>query len=407
MLLWLIKKSESEFQPQFSLFDTPPKKKKFIFYSLKTQNPVRKCLCLRSAHTELAGFVCVAPFWAKRYILSPLLPVITQSFLLSEGSLQMTRPKHVQRTCCSNDTSAVTDGAPRTAETFWCILRTMRYNDENCSCCLLSASRPTSPTGTLSTTSMRTTPQTFGNFQSKTNVLHSRLHCIHTGARTYLQWSCKDSCWGLRGLRELVHISLLLEKCCSLPRKHIQKVISAPRRVGGRFLVRRNAASAAAACVETALRPSTVFTRLHLLPQRTCCSKRVEYKLTVTLRLKPSHSCQMLCCFPESREVKTIRTDAERPIKTIYSQSFLRLAPLIFLLALCTLACVHQCLSLFPLFCYLNFHRVFFFWTSSLHFLIIKMQGKCHFRAHQLERPADWKQMGKKLCMCSWRIILS
>lgn len=118
-------------------------------------------------------------------------------FLISEGSLQMTRTKHVQRTCCSNDAIAFPDGSLRTAETFYSTLRTTCNNDESCSCCLLSASRPTSLTGTLSTTSMRTTPQTFGNFQSKTlvNVLHSLYsHCIQTGARTYSQWSWKDGC---------------------------------------------------------------------------------------------------------------------------------------------------------------------------------------------------------------------
>lgn len=61
------KKSESEFQPQFSLFDTPPKKK-FIFYSLETQKPRQEMSLwsLRSAHTEFAGFVWVAPFWTQK-----------------------------------------------------------------------------------------------------------------------------------------------------------------------------------------------------------------------------------------------------------------------------------------------------------------------------------------------------
>lgn len=77
-------------------------------------------------------------------------------------------------------------------------------------------------------------------------------------------------------MRELVQISLLLEKCCWISRKHSQKVISAPRRAGGCFLVRRNAASNAAACVETTLTSSAGFTRLHLLPRRTFCSERVE-----------------------------------------------------------------------------------------------------------------------------------
>lgn len=196
------KKVKVNFSPNSLSLANPPKKD-FIF-SLETQNPVKKCLCevfdqsTPSSQALLAWLHFECGNGAMRFILSPLLPVITHSFLLSEGSLQMTRTKHVQRTCCSNDTIAFADGSLRTSETFWSTLRTMCYNDESCSCCLLSASRPTSPTGTLSTTSMRTTPQTFGSFQSKTivNVLHSRLHCIHTGARTYLQWSCKDSCWG-------------------------------------------------------------------------------------------------------------------------------------------------------------------------------------------------------------------
>lgn len=66
--LWLCfydslkKTSESEFQAQYSLFDTPPEKTNFIFYSLEIQNPVKKCLC-EVFHNEFAGFVCVAPFW--------------------------------------------------------------------------------------------------------------------------------------------------------------------------------------------------------------------------------------------------------------------------------------------------------------------------------------------------------
>lgn len=184
----LQKKKKNSFSIHWKL--KTPSRNAFVKSSISPHRVCRLCLC---------GSILNAETERSLSFLSPLLPAITQSFLLSEGSLQMTRTKHVQRTCCSNDTIAVTDGSPRTAETFWCTLRTMCYSDESCSYCLLSASRPTSLTGTLSTTSMRTTPQTFGNFQSKTivNALHSRVHCIHAGARTYLQWSCKDSCWGL------------------------------------------------------------------------------------------------------------------------------------------------------------------------------------------------------------------
>lgn len=159
-------------------------------------------------------------------------------------------------------------------------------------------------------------------------------------------------------------------------------MISTPQRVGGCSLVRRYH------CVGTTLASYTMITQLHLRPWRIFCNKRVECKLSVTLNLWPSHSGQMLCCFPESREVKTIRSDAEWPIKSIYDRH-----SSVWQLALCTLACVRQRFIVFPLFCYLSFQRFFLFWTSSLHFLIIKTREKCHFRAHQLERPADWKQM--------------
>lgn len=50
--------------------------------------------------------------------------------------------------------------------------------------CLLSALRPTILTGMWSTTSMRTTPETFGNFQSKSIIiinLDTAAHCTSRG----------------------------------------------------------------------------------------------------------------------------------------------------------------------------------------------------------------------------------
>lgn len=146
--------------------------------------------------------------------------------------------------------------------------------------------------------------------------------------------------------------------------------------------------------LETTLVLLLCVTRLHHLPWRMFFSDRVEYKLTVTFHLWPSRCCQVLCCFAGSGEVKTMLGDAEQPIKTIYSQSFLPLAPFIFQLALCTLTCVHQCCIVSPHSSLIyNYERFFFFWTSSLHFLIIKAQENCSFRGHQLQIENKWAKI--------------
>lgn len=198
-----------KFQVQFSLFDrhspnTPPSG--YLSLSLHWKSETLKCLWRlpyagepETQFVGLRGSILNVETERNVFILSPLQPVVTQSLLRSEDSLRVADNRHgpnmwSARAAQITRSHLLMDHRGRQTRS------NVPWHSEQCvgmmktySCCLLSASRPTSLTGTLSTTSMRTTLETFGNFQSKTvvNVLCS---CIHTGGRTCLQWACKDSC---------------------------------------------------------------------------------------------------------------------------------------------------------------------------------------------------------------------
>lgn len=150
------------------------------------------------------GLVCTAPFWISKwsktfcFVYAPTF--VTQMFLIRARS----------RSIQINDTWRQTCGAHVfhhwhehiywwITEDCWIVLtnpccceRCVKMM-KTCFCCLLSASRPTSLTGTLSTTSMRTTLETFGNFQCMT--IFKVLRAVYAVFKTCLQWACKGSCW--------------------------------------------------------------------------------------------------------------------------------------------------------------------------------------------------------------------
>lgn len=220
VLLWFIKTSESEYQALhfYSLSDwsSPPSPKNIPsggYISFSVKNPVVKSLMSRwtrnpagrfSLHGSILNMETERNVWFSllfSQLCSYAPPVV--SFLISEGSWRIQIYDKRRHTCGAHMFAPLTRlhllmdrwGLLKRSNKPWCSEWCVRIM-KTCFCCLLSASRPTSLTGTLSTTSMRTTLETFGNFQSMTvfKVLLGRLLCIHTGARTCLQWACRDSC---------------------------------------------------------------------------------------------------------------------------------------------------------------------------------------------------------------------
>lgn len=225
VLLWFRKTSESEYQALhfYSLSDCPPPPKishlvdtfHFLFNGKRkipsknlfvkspmsrwTRNPAGRF----SLHGSILNVKREQSVWFRLLFsqLCSYAPTVDFFFffLISEGSWRDPDLWHVEASMWSAHVAPLTRlhslmdrwGLLKRSNKPWCSQRRVRIM-KTCFCCLLSASRPTSLTGTLSITSMKTTLETFGNFQSTT--VFKVLLCIHTGASTCLQWACRDSC---------------------------------------------------------------------------------------------------------------------------------------------------------------------------------------------------------------------
>lgn len=208
-------------------------------------------------------------------------------------------------------------------------------------------------------------------------------------------------------LQELVQISLLLEKCCSVSRKHIQKVTSAPRRVGGRFLVRRNAASNAAACVETTLTSSAGFTRLHLLPRRTFCSNVLSMSWQWPYILDHHTAAKYFVAFlnpGKLRQYALTQSDSLKlfTVKVIPTSGTFYFPASIMHFSMCA-----PVLKSIPTLLLLKFPQIFLLLDIQAPLFNHKNAGKMPFQSSSARETCRLTTNGKKLCMCSLGIILS